>query len=68
MKETSSTSKREAQIHDLANTIAQQAEAIATGNHTAPATAVARLLRENAMTLLTWTVIAEADASEAVAR
>ena len=44
------------QITDLANTIAQQAEAIRHLNTTADLHAAARLLRSNADTLVAWTL------------
>lgn len=44
----------EKQIEDLANAIAAQAEAIAAGTHTAPRTAAAKRIRDNAETLLAW--------------
>jgi hypothetical protein len=43
------------QYRDLANTVAAQAEALATGTHTGPAYAAAQLLRSNVETLVAWT-------------
>jgi acyl-coenzyme A synthetase/AMP-(fatty) acid ligase len=52
---STSSSSREQQYRELANTIAQQATALAEGTATAPRKAVVALLRSNVETLAAWT-------------
>jgi len=49
------TKAKPEQIKELANTVAQQAEALATGNHTATAHALSLLIAGNVATLVEWT-------------
>lgn len=50
------TTKTSKHIAEIANAIALQAEAIAAGTTTGPPAVTAKLLRDNADTLLAWLV------------